>query len=68
MKTSADNCLITGMQYTQARRPALKVLFMSGYTELAGVQASRSIGDTELVRKPFRKSELAERIRAVLDK
>jgi len=49
------------------RRPDLKVLFMSGYTELAGVQAGRSIDEAELVRKPFRKSALAERIRAALD-
>jgi CheY-like chemotaxis protein len=51
----------------RALRPDLKVLFMSGYTELAGVQAGRSIDEAELVRKPFRKSALAERIRAALD-
>jgi CheY-like chemotaxis protein len=48
------------------RRPDLKVLFMSGYTEIAGAWAGRSIEDTELVRKPFRKSELAAKLLSAL--
>jgi signal transduction histidine kinase len=49
------------------RRPGLKVLFMSGYVEIAGTDADRLIGEDELVRKPFRKSELGEKMRAILD-
>jgi PAS domain S-box-containing protein len=48
------------------RRPGIKVLFMSGYTQTAGDWAGRSIEDTDLVRKPFRKSELAAKLRAAL--
>jgi DNA-binding NarL/FixJ family response regulator len=50
------------------RRPNLKVLFMSGYTEIARITARQTIEEAGLINKPFRKSELAERIRAVLDK
>jgi PAS domain S-box-containing protein len=49
------------------RRPALKVLFMSGYTENAIVHHGRLDPGVHLLRKPFRRRELAEKLRAVLD-
>jgi PAS domain S-box-containing protein len=60
---------ITGYQLAdqlRATRPELKVLFTSGYTELAaaGAPAAR-IGP--LLSKPYRKQDLGRMIRAVLD-
>jgi len=47
--------------------PALKAIFMSGYTpdliESRGILSS----DIDLIRKPFTPSELAERVRTALD-
>jgi prevent-host-death family protein len=53
----------------EARRrdPGLKILFMSGYPEKA-VRRNGSLGKSvEVLSKPFRKHDLAERVRAVLD-
>ena len=51
----------------RASRPGLKTLFMSGYTEDAAVPAG-TIGDgTPLLTKPFRKADLAHRVRLLLD-
>jgi PAS domain S-box-containing protein len=48
------------------RVPGLKVLFMSGYAE--GALASGASGmEVDLLHKPFRKSELAARLRRALD-
>ncbi len=51
----------------RTRRPALKVLFMSGYTEQAvaadGVMPPR----TGFVEKPFSMEQLLERLRELLD-
>ena len=54
---------------TQARlpRPALKVLYMSGY---AGDTMNSHDGpedQTQLLQKPFRKEDLAREIRTALD-
>ena len=49
-------------------RPDLKVLFLSGYIEIAGIRAGQVPGDDELVRKPFRVSDVAEKVRAALDR
>jgi signal transduction histidine kinase/ActR/RegA family two-component response regulator len=54
---------------TQARRldPSLKVLFMSGYREKAA-HRNGSLGVVgEVLTKPFRKHDLAARVRAALD-
>jgi PAS domain S-box-containing protein len=46
----------------------LKVLFMSGYTEIAvNLNGWVSKGD-ELLQKPFRKRDMATRVRSVLDR
>lgn len=48
-------------------RPALKVLFTSGYTEDAVIHQGRLAADLELLSKPYRRSQLAEKLRKVLD-
>ncbi len=50
-----------------ARRPALKTLFTSGYTENAIVHHGRLDTGVLLLAKPYRKSELARMIRLALD-
>jgi CheY-like chemotaxis protein len=49
------------------RRPGAKVLFTSGYTENAIVHHGRLDPGVALLNKPYRKKDLAEKIRAVLD-
>ncbi|MBN1239188.1 MAG: PAS domain S-box protein [Gammaproteobacteria bacterium] len=48
------------------RRPDLKVLFTSGYTDAAALEQGLEDG-SELLTKPYRKHELAQKVRAVLD-
>jgi PAS domain S-box-containing protein len=48
------------------RRPALKTLFTSGYTENAVVHHGRLDSGVLLLAKPYRKSELARMIRTAL--
>jgi CheY-like chemotaxis protein len=47
--------------------PALKVLFTSGYTQNAIVHNGRLDEGIELLSKPYRKDDLARRLRAMLD-
>jgi PAS domain S-box-containing protein len=49
------------------RRPGNRVLFTSGYTENAIVHHGRLDPGVALLNKPYRKKDLAEKIRAVLD-
>jgi len=49
-------------------RPAMKILFMSGYTQDAVVRQGVREGDVEFIAKPFRAAELAVRVREVLDR
>ena len=48
------------------RRPALKVLFTSGYTENAIMHHGRLDAGVLLLAKPYRKSELARMLRTAL--
>ena len=48
------------------RRPGLKTLFTSGYTENAIVHHGRLDSGVLLLAKPYRKSELARMIRLAL--
>jgi PAS domain S-box-containing protein len=48
-------------------RPGLKVLFMSGYSRNAVVHQGRVDGDVQLIQKPVALTELAVRIRDMLD-
>jgi CheY-like chemotaxis protein len=50
----------------QKRRPGLKTLFTSGYTENAIVHHGRLDSGVLLLEKPYRKSELAGMIRTAL--
>lgn len=50
-----------------ARNPRLKVLFTSGYNDNVIVHHGRLDDGVHLLPKPYRRSELAQRIRAVLD-
>lgn len=49
------------------RRPDLKVLFTSGYTEDAALHHGRLLSGVLLLAKPYRKSDLARLIRRALD-
>ncbi len=51
----------------QERRPGLKVLFTSGYTENAIIHHGRLDAGVELLEKPFTLKQLARRVREVLD-
>ena len=48
-------------------RPGLKVLFTSGFTAAAASAAMREKFGSNLLTKPYRKAELALRVRAALD-
>lgn len=50
-----------------ALRPGLKVLFSSGYTENAIVHQGRLDPGVRLLAKPYRRAELARRVREALD-
>jgi PAS domain S-box-containing protein len=49
------------------RRPGLKVLFTSGYNEDAIVHHGRLDPGVQLLPKPYRRRELAKRIRGIFD-
>ncbi len=49
------------------RRPGLRVLFTSGYSDDAITHHGRLDPGVELLSKPYRRAELAARIRALLD-
>jgi PAS domain S-box-containing protein len=49
------------------RRPAIKVLYTSGYTESAIVHHGRLDPNVLLLAKPYRKSDLARMVRLALD-
>jgi signal transduction histidine kinase len=49
------------------RRPALKVLFTTGYARDALMHNGRLETGVELLRKPFNAMDLAKKVRAVLD-
>jgi two-component SAPR family response regulator len=48
-------------------RPALKVLFTSGYTESTIIHNGRLDPGVQLLSKPYRRSDLAKKIRSVID-
>jgi signal transduction histidine kinase/DNA-binding response OmpR family regulator len=51
----------------QELRPGMKVLFTSGYTQNAIVHNGRLDEDASLLSKPYRKDELARKLRSLLD-
>jgi len=54
-------------EHARAERPDLKVLYTSGYTRNAIVHHGRLDDGVELLSKPWRRNDLALRIRAVLN-
>ena len=50
------------------RRPGIAVLHTSGYTENAAIHQNRLNDGVELLNKPFKKADLAQKVRAALDK
>ncbi|MDT4739917.1 hybrid sensor histidine kinase/response regulator [Bradyrhizobium sp. WYCCWR 12699] len=51
----------------QRRRPGLKVLYMTGYSRDAIVHQGRLDPGVSLIQKPFTQSDLAQRVRSVLE-
>ncbi len=49
------------------RRPDLTVLYTSGYNENVTIHNGGLDADVDLIAKPYRKQELARRLRAALD-
>jgi PAS domain S-box-containing protein len=52
----------------KARWPGIQTLFSSGYTDLEALQVEEGEEPLDLLPKPYRQEELAERIRTVLDR
>ena len=50
------------------RWPGIRTLFSSGYTDLDALQVGEGEEPLDLLPKPYRQEDLAERIRAVLDR
>jgi CheY-like chemotaxis protein len=50
------------------RRPAMRVLFMTGYARNAIVHHGRLDPGVELILKPFSATSLADKVRRVLDR
>ncbi|RXF69600.1 response regulator [Hansschlegelia zhihuaiae] len=51
----------------RAKSPDLKVLFMSGYAENVIVHQGRIDADVHLIQKPYRKDQLAQALRGLLE-
>ena len=50
-----------------SERPNMKVLYMSGYTDDAVVHRGVQVADTAFLQKPFTSTDLAGKVREVLD-
>ncbi len=49
------------------RQPRLKVLLTTGYAEASLERSDAGGGEFEVINKPYRRTELARRVRRVLD-
>ncbi len=61
---------MNGRQVAEAAlepKPALKILYMSGYPEDVIVHRGRVDPGVQLINKPFRRHDLALKLRAVID-
>jgi CheY-like chemotaxis protein len=61
---------MTGRQLADAAlelRPGLKILFTSGYAENAAVHQGRVDRGVQLLRKPYRRRDLAAKLRQILE-
>jgi two-component system cell cycle sensor histidine kinase/response regulator CckA len=52
----------------QVHTPALRVLYMSGYTEQSAVQKAGIDGGLPLVQKPFTAAEFVRQVRQALER
>jgi CheY-like chemotaxis protein len=62
---------MTGVELAREVRrlyPEVKILLTSGYTARAMANGFHDIDNLELLQKPFRKHDLAQRIRQILDR
>jgi PAS domain S-box-containing protein len=50
------------------RRPRMKVLFVSGYSNIEHLDAGAAPGQFELIQKPYRREDLTRRVRVLLDR
>jgi two-component system cell cycle sensor histidine kinase/response regulator CckA len=55
-------------QRVRATRPAARILFVSGYTDDKVVRRGVLHGEEDFLQKPFTPMELAQRVRAALDR
>jgi CheY-like chemotaxis protein len=55
------------VRHAQTRLPRLAVLYTSGYTENAIIHDGRLDSDVLLISKPYRRDELARKLRTALD-
>jgi len=53
-------------EYARARRPSLKVLFITGYAQTAAVRGDFLAQDMDMLTKPFTLDALATKIRAMI--
>ena len=53
-------------EHIAARRPLIKILFMSGYTENSIVHHGRLDDNVQLIGKPFKRDQLAAKVAEVL--
>jgi CheY-like chemotaxis protein len=51
-----------------ALHPSIEVLFMSGYTDGTSLPAEVATGPVAFLAKPFKPSELSDRVRGILDR
>jgi CheY-like chemotaxis protein len=54
-------------ELVQARQPSVKVLYTSGYTENAVVHNGKLDEGLELLEKPYRRADVARRLRKLLE-
>lgn len=54
-------------EQAKARRPGLRILFTSGYTENSILHHGRLDAGVQLLSKPYKKHDLARKLREVLD-
>lgn len=54
-------------QLLTQQKPQLRVLFSSGYSDTALIRGGRLDEDIHLLSKPYRRREMAEKVRQVLD-
>jgi PAS domain S-box-containing protein len=65
MSGPLDGCALA--EKAEAEFPGIKVLFTSGYSENAAVRNGNPVSGMALLKKPYRRQELAARLREILE-